>query len=257
MEKMEAQLKKQIRMLKISLMVMGLFNGILFLTVCRGSQQQTRFEEIDVERINIVEKDGTLKLALFNSDRLTRGKSERQGQGRIAGMLFYNEDGYESGGLVYMGKKTPDGQDAGSGLMFDQYRQDQTIALQHNETVDSQGAHYDDGLTINSRPDWTVVKDEYDFYKMMKEFKGTEEEKESLYDKQVDEHKVSRKRLFLGIRKGTKEGQYYDETGVFIRNRYGRNAIRIFVDKDNIPHLEFYDTLGKNIIYEWKPNNDK
>ncbi|MFC2163575.1 hypothetical protein ACFLT2_01110 [Acidobacteriota bacterium] len=246
------QMKRQIRTLKISLMVLGLFNGILFLAVCRSSQETTRFEEIDVERINIIEKDGTLKMALFNSDRLIRGKSERQGQGRMAGMLFYNEDGYECGGLVYLGKKTPDGQDAGAGLMFDQYRQDQTIALQHNEKVDSQGAHYDDGLTINSRPDWTVVKDEYAFYKMMKEFEGTEEEKESLYDKKAAENKVFRRRMFVGIRRGTKEGQYYDDTGLFIRNRYGRNAIRIFVDKDNIPHLEFYDTLGKNIIYEWK-----
>jgi len=76
---MEAQMKRQIRMLKISLMVLGLFNGILFLIVCRSSQQPTRFEEIDVERINIVEKDGTLKLALFNSDRLTRGQVGKTG----------------------------------------------------------------------------------------------------------------------------------------------------------------------------------
>jgi hypothetical protein len=34
-----------------------------------------------------------------------QGQAEIEGQGRIAGMLFYNEDGYECGGLVYMGKK--------------------------------------------------------------------------------------------------------------------------------------------------------
>lgn len=254
---MEVQVKKQIRTLKITVMILGLFIGILFFFVYRNSQPTRQFKEIDVERINIIEEDGTLKMALFNSERLTRGKSERQGQGRMAGMLFYNEDGYECGGLVYLGKKTPDGQDAGAGLMFDQYRQDQTIALQHNEKVDAQGSHYDDGLTINSRPDWTVVKDEYEFYELMKDFEGTEEEKESLYDKMADEQKVFRRRMFIGNKRGIKEGNHYDETGLFIRNKYGRNAIRIFVDYDNIPHLEFYDTQGKNVIYEWKLDSNK
>jgi len=249
---MEERMKKQVYRLKIAVMLLGLFNGILFLTVCRNNQRIARFKEIDVERINIVEEDGTLKLALFNSNRLTRGKSDREGQGRIAGMLFYNEDGYECGGLVYMGKKTPEGQDAGSGLVLDQYRQDQTIALEHNELVDSQGASYDDGLSIISRPDWTVVKDEYEFYEKMEEFKGTPEEKEALYDKLRNEGKASAKRLFIGNRRGTEEGKSYDETGLFVRNKYGRNAIRLYVDDANIPHLEFYDDLGKNIIYEWK-----
>jgi hypothetical protein len=84
-------------------------NGFLFFTLRQIKRRPARFEEIDAERINIVEKDGTLKLALFNSARLTRGTDQREAQGRIAGMLFYNEDGYECGGLVYMGKKTPTG----------------------------------------------------------------------------------------------------------------------------------------------------
>jgi len=152
-----------------------------------------------------------------------------------------------------MGKKLPEGQDAGSGLTFDQYRQDQTISLEHNEHVDSEGAHYDDGLNVVARPDWTVVKDEYAFYKMMEEFKGAAEEKDALLYQYANEGKVAKKRLFIGNRRGTKEGQSYDETGLFIRNKYGRDAIRMFVDDNNVPHLEFYDRFGKKVIYEWKP----
>lgn len=49
----------------------------------QGKNDTTKFEEIDVERINIVEKDGTLKLALFNSSRLKKGLSQRQGEGSV------------------------------------------------------------------------------------------------------------------------------------------------------------------------------
>ncbi len=80
---MEVQMKKQIRILKITVVILGLFIGILFFIVYRNNQQTTRFKEIDVKRINIIERYGTLKMALFNSARLTRGKSERQGQGDI------------------------------------------------------------------------------------------------------------------------------------------------------------------------------
>jgi hypothetical protein len=250
---MTAPSGRSIRILQIAVILLVLMNGFLFLSLQRMKTRPARFREVDAERINIVEKDGTLKLALFNSARLTRGTDQREAQGRIAGMLFYNEDGYECGGLVYMGKKTPNGQDAGSGLTFDQYRQDQSLSLEHNESVDAAGAHYDDGLNIVSRPDWTLVKDEYAFYKMMDGFKGTPEQKDALLYKNADAGKVAKKRMFIGNRRGVQEGLAYDETGLFIRNKYGRDAIRVFVDKDNLPHLEFFDKLGKNLIYEWKP----
>ena len=250
---MTAPSGRSIRILQIAVILLILTNGFLFLSLQRMKTRPARFGEIDAERINIVEKDGTLKLALFNSARLTRGTDQREAQDRIAGMLFYNEDGVECGGLVYMGKKTPAGQDAGSGLTFDQYRQDQTISLEHNESVAAAGSHYDDGLNIVSRPDWKLVKDEYAFYKMMDEFKGTPEQKDALLFKKADEGKVAKKRMFVGNRRGVKEGQSYDETGLFIRNKYGRDAIRVFVDKDNIPHLEFFDRLGQKILYEWRP----
>ena len=254
---MAASTGRQVRILQIAVILLVVANGFLFLALRRIERRPARFGEIDVERVNIVEKDGTLKLALFNSARLTRGTDQREGQGRIAGMLFYNEEGYECGGLVYMGTKTAAGQDAGSGLTLDPYRQDQSLSLEHNESVNAEGAQYDDGLNIISRPDWTVVKDEYAFYKMMDGFQGTPEQKDALLYKYADEGKVAKKRMFIGHRRGVKQGQAYDETGLFIRNKYGRDAIRVFVDKDNIPHLEFFDRLGKTIIYEWKPPKDK
>ena len=44
----------------------------------------------------------------------------------------------------------------------------------------------------------------------------------------------------------------YDDVGVFIKNRWGRDAIKLYVDYQNKPHLEVYDELGKSIVYELK-----
>ena len=54
------------------------------------------------------------------------------------------------------------------------------------------------------------------------------------------------------MKRGIKDSTPYDDTGVFIKNKWGRNAIRLYVDKDNKPHFEVYDSLGKSIIYELK-----
>jgi len=152
----------------IFIIILVILNISLLIYVFKKPKVITKFEEIDVERINIVEADGTLKLALFNSERLRRGLDgdKRQGAGTISGMWFYNEEGYETGGLVFDGKKISGGQNSGIGLLFDGYRQDQTLALEHNERKDNVSSYYEDGLRIMSRPDRADVEEEYDFYKL-------------------------------------------------------------------------------------------
>ena len=58
------------------------------------------------------------------------------------------------------------------------------------------------------------------------------------------------RRLFVGVRRGANAKESYDDTGLFIRNTWGREAIRLFVDKDNKPHLQVFDPLGEKIVYE-------
>ena len=46
-------------------------------------------------------------------------------------MIFYNDEGTEDGGLIFSGKKENGKVSAVGSLTFDQYEQDQTIALQY------------------------------------------------------------------------------------------------------------------------------
>jgi len=49
-----------------------------------------------------------------------------------------------------------------------------------------------------------------------------------------------------------KDNVPYDDSGIFIKNKWGRTAIKLYVDGDNKPHFEVYDRLGKSISYELK-----
>jgi hypothetical protein len=162
--------------------------------------------------------------------------------------MFYNEEGQETGGLVYRGKAIPGGQDADVTLTFDQYRQDQNVYLHHEEFKDAQGLRIDDGLTINARPDWTKVKDEYSIYGQLE--KLPPEKRDELQLKSAQAGEISLRRLFFGVQRGIKDNKPYDDTGVFIKNKWGRNAIKLYVDNDNRPHFEVFDSLGKSILYE-------
>lgn len=248
---------------QIFMAILILLNISLLITVYKSPNKINKFEEIDVERINIVEANGTLKLAIFNSSKLTRGLDgdKRQGTGTISGMLFYNEEGHEAGGLVFDGKKIKGGQKSSIGLTFDGYRQDQTMSLQHNEKKDSLISYYEDGLRIMSRPDRSNVKEEYDFYKLKypESFgdKNTPRLPQNVIDSMdlelAKQYKVAKQRIYLGTSRGDKGDGWFDNSGLYIKNKYGKDMIKIYVDKDNIPRIEILDTLGKIVKYSLIP----
>jgi hypothetical protein len=127
-----------------------------------GKQQhaQTKFEEIDVQRINVIEPDGTLRMTISNSSAapgmIVRGRERPHPAGRkAAGILFFNDEGTENGGLIFGGAKQ-NGRIASHGhLSFDQYEQDQVISLDQGEEEGRRSA----GLTFSDRPDAPIPWD--------------------------------------------------------------------------------------------------
>jgi hypothetical protein len=149
---MGTKLEKQVRFLKIYVVVATLACAVFLLTAFTLQNQKQKFTEIDVERINVVEKNGATRLVISNNERspgpIERGKPFGYPGGSRAGMIFYNEEGTENGGLVFSGKKENGKVNAYGSLTFDQYEQDQTLALQY---VDDDGQRRA-GLAINDYP---------------------------------------------------------------------------------------------------------
>jgi hypothetical protein len=100
-----------------------------------AGDKKLKFDQIEVQRINIVEPDGTLRMVVSNKARLpgviVRGKEEHQEDRPYAGMLFYNNEGSENGGLVFGGHKNAKGEivDSGGSLSFDRYDASQVVQL--------------------------------------------------------------------------------------------------------------------------------
>jgi hypothetical protein len=246
----ETSLLHQIRVLQMC--VGALVLAVLFLSVnCfLPLLPRQRFRVIDAERINIREQNGILKAALSNSAGFYEAYRAEHGGVTFSGLMFYNEEGQETGGLVYSGKSIPGGQDADVSLTMDQFRQDQNVYLHHEEHKDAKALQIEDGLAVISRPDWTRVKEEYSIYGEMD--KLSPEKQDDVQLKALQAGKISARRLFFGVTRGVKGEVPYDDAGVFIKNRWGRTAIKLYVDYDNKPHFEIYDRLGKSMMYELK-----
>ena len=96
-------------------------------TAARGQNRVQQFDEVDVHRLNVREPDGTLRMVIANHDRMpgiiVRGKESPRVDRPYAGMIFYNDEGTENGGLVFAGHRNANGEivDAGVSLSFDRY----------------------------------------------------------------------------------------------------------------------------------------
>jgi hypothetical protein len=132
--------------------------GFLSITAFRRSAEPTCFEEIDVQRINIREPDGKLRMILSNRARSTgpiaHGKPFGYPGGTRPGMIFFNDEETENGGLIFEGKAQNGSHASGAQLSFDQYDQDQVVYL----TYDDENGKRTMGLNVADRGDMPITE---------------------------------------------------------------------------------------------------
>ena len=127
------KITRQRVLLAYSSIVSTVFAFVL-LTVAKSSKVQS-FDEIQTHRTNIVEPDGTLRMVISDKARLpgviVRGKEQPKIDRPQAGMIFYNDEGTENGGLIFGGRKNERGEvvDSGGSLSFDKYGASDIVQL--------------------------------------------------------------------------------------------------------------------------------
>jgi hypothetical protein len=128
------------------------------------SHRSQAFDEIQVHRINVVEPDGTLRMVISDHDQMpgviVKGKESPKVDRPQAGMLFYDNEGTENGGLIFGGHRNEKGEivDSGGSLSFDKYGASQIVQL---AGVDDKDNHFA-GLTVNDQSHriWVGRKDD-------------------------------------------------------------------------------------------------
>ena len=193
--------------------------------------------QISVERMNVVEEDGTLRMVVANKkrcpDAVIDGKvlAHRQG-GAFAGITFYDDEGSECGGLAFGGSRNPDGTyRAGGGLMMDQFRQDQVIALEHSEVNEQRFA----GLRIWDRPElpFDVLMERLAPVVAMPN--GLEKEKE--IEKLRVAGLLEAQRIFVG--------KYDGNAVIGLFDGEGKARLRMTVDMAGEAQIEFLNAKGE------------
>ena len=232
-DELVVSLKRQNRLLRLSLVLPALALGATALVAARGPEARPRWAEIDVERINVVSPDGKLEMVVSNRDRLPKpvlhGKVADTDR-RMPGLVFYNALGDECGGLIFDGKLDEKGKPA-SGMHFsmDRFGGDQQLALGHyegNGRMTSGLNVYDRGLAAEYGP---LVEE----YRKAPEGPG----KEELRKKAEAAGAFQTQRLFVG--------KTLDRaSAVVLADAKGRPRILMLVTADGTPTLQFLDEKG-------------
>lgn len=234
---MEAKLEKKMRFLQGYAIVATLVCAVFALAAFTQQGGKQKFAEIDVERINVVEKDGKLRMVISNQERqhpgIVNGKIiERKGP-RPPGMIFFNHLGDEMGGLIF-------GDNGGNGhfgsLTWDKVRNDQTIGFRH---LESDNGTYQTGLEMWQRPNHPSDMMQAKYEAAMKI--PDETKRKAAIQAMIDNNELATNRLFLGKPRD-------NSIMLVMSDIKGSPRIRMQVTPDGTPKLDFLDEAGK-VIY--------
>jgi len=241
---MDPTTQRELRRVRAILITGGVVSSILALGAFQQSQK-TRFAEIDVERINVVEPDGKLRLTISNSARLPdpiiggRSYPLRGGTGAgSAGLIFFNDEGNENGGLAFAGRQTPTGYRANGHMTFDQFDQDETMSFSYSD-VDGRARV---GLTIADRSTLPIklFADSAMAFQAMPDGPGKTRRLQQLRDSPIGEAGKSFPRVFVG--------KTPDRSSlVMLADPAGRPRLRLTVDSLGSPTLDFLDAAGQTV----------
>lgn len=216
--------------------------AILFTTLnsFRLERKIENFDEINVKRINIIEKDGTIRMVISNKELQHSGRmngKDWEKRERQAGMIFFNDNGDECGGLIYENKKRADGSiKNGMSITMDQYRDDQVIQILNNESIKGDKISSERGFSVNSFNGMEGIDARNKAYADAEKIADEKLRKEKL--REISKNMGSNKLLFLGKTTGNSQG-------LFIADQTGQPKLMVYVDEKGQPKIQTFNEKGE------------
>lgn len=232
---MTRHLRVRLRALEIYAVVSGFACVLLATAAFRQPAAPQRFDEITVQRINVVDGNGTLRLVIANKDRMHPGIMDGKTINRprpVAGFIFFNDEGDEVGGLTYTGQERDGQRRANAGLMFDQLKQDQTVGIQYSESNGQRTA----GFTVWDRSD-TRLSELIDRLNAANAIQNQAQREAAVRAARAAAPPGPR-RVFVGKTADR-------SAGMTLADAQGRTRLTIKVDADGQAAIEFLDADGK------------
>lgn len=236
---MAERIRREMRFLKVYTAVSSLAILILLGAALDAPRQET-FDVIDVKRINVLNDTGAPALVIAGRGRLPgptfEGKEYAQelsgGRPGASGMIFFNERGDEVGGLTFHGHLDGDGYQAGAGLMFDQFHQDQVVGLQYQDDGSARSA----GLHVWDRSTEVSIARLLELVDSRRTAVGPARDSVEAVIRELASSGLGAHRIFLGSRDRT--------AALSLADAQGRTRLRLSVDSTGVARVEFVDPDG-------------
>ena len=212
--------------------LLKIYSGVVTAALCvmllggfARDKGRVTMDEINVHRINVVEPDGTIRMVISNRASFpgifVKGKEYPHPDRSSAGMLFFNDEGTENGGLIFGGHKDKSGRTESYGhLSFDRYEQDQTLTLD----ADEEGEQRHSGIRVLDQPDYSIS----DLLTTPR----------ADWEKFVATHPKYHARVYLGRENDR-------SAALRLKDAQGRDRIVIRVTEEGTAAIQFLDESGR------------
>jgi hypothetical protein len=225
-----SKLERHIRQLRIAVVV-------LLVAAFAGPAQQGRFTVLDVERLNVRAPNGNYVVVMANAERLPGnviGGKEHQSGRRGGGLLFYNAQGDEAGGLIFDSERKDTAVTAFGQLSLDRFQSDQVVALRYVEDPEGWTA----GLQVSH-----FLRD------VLLEWHAARDSILALPAARQDSAMQALRRRFFRAGKWEIPRVFVGERGktalLRMNDMRGRARIRMIVDSLDVARLEFLNDSGR------------
>jgi hypothetical protein len=224
-----------------------------FTTESGASGGNARFDTITVQRINVVEPDGTLRMVLTNNKKIpaiiVEGHEYSDFTGRRgsteAGIYFYDAKATEAGGLTWGGPHPTSGIKRWGHLAFDRFNQDQMFSLLTRDD----GTNFFTQLRTIDQPNWNIAE----YLQLEERIKDLPEAEQTAARNEFWQTHAQG----AGIRTLLSSENYPDapasSRNVLLFNDPARqNRTRLGIDSQGVGALEFLDPTG-TVTHKYPP----
>jgi hypothetical protein len=232
---MSRRLRRDLRLLQAYATVSSLVLVSLAVSAFRQAPSAQKLDELTVQRLNVIDANGTLRLAIAGKDRMHPGVMDGKTIDRprpVAGIIFFNDEGDEVGGLTITGQERDGARRASALLAFDQLKQDQTIAIAYSEGNGQRST----GLTVWDRPD-TRLSELIDKLNAAQKIQDAAARDEAIKAARASVP-PSPRRVFVG--KNTDRS-----AAIMLADAAGKPRLNLRVDAAGEASIEFLDADGK------------
>jgi hypothetical protein len=233
------KLERKINFLTAYAVLSALVISFFTLSSFSNKDKTEQFEELIVKKITVIGEDNLPRMVLSNETRQHSGRmngKEWEKRERPSGLIFFNNEGDECGGLVFQTKEKDGKIISGMSFTMDNYKDDQVVQILNDEYYSNGKAYIKRGLSINQYPVGSNVDERNEKLKQLRTIEDKEERKEKINALMEKEGAVNR--LFIGKTKG-------NSSGLFLAGPDGAPKMMIYVDENGEPKIQTFTENGE------------